>query len=203
MGLSLPAGILALDWKKTPTVHCWLQQLAIAAGTRRRSSLLIWSVSLREQMSQSNAYLAARGFLREDSALYFYGSDQNYCFYPLVLRHRLTGTTDLLVPVFGRRADGNWQQINVLTGYQIEALAYAATALAERELPVDKLLMPAGFAPFNGLEYRTHQGTVSTRTQLHKGAASTVLTICQGTDILFSETILSRHCLRSTPTLAA
>lgn len=201
LGLSLPAGMLALELKKTQTVHSWLQQLAVAAGTRRRSSLLIWSKSLREQMLQSNTYLADRGFLREDSALYFYGPDQKYCFYPLVLRHRSTELTDLLVPVFGQRPDGQWQQIIVLTGYQIEALAHAATGLQEQTLALHELLMPTGFAPVNGLEYSTRQGSVSTRTQLHRGVATTVLTVRRGAEILFSETRRSQHCLRSRPTV--
>lgn len=203
LGLSLPAGVLSLDWQKAVNVHSWLQQLAVATGARRRSSLFVWSQALRERIQQTNAFLAKPGFVSEDSTLYFYAAGQACCFYPLVLRHHSTGLNDLLVPVMGRRPDGQWQQLVVLTGYQLEALAQAAKALAEHTLPLQDLLLPTGFAPHNGSTYATLGGSVSMKTQLHNGKATTELLVRQGTETLYAERFISRHCLSTTPILAA
>ena len=203
LGLSLPAGILSLDWKKSTDVHGWLQQLASATAARRRSSLFVWSQALRARMLQTNTFLAGRGYVLEDTTVYFYAPAQDYCFYPLALRHRPTGLNDLLVPVLGRNAEGQWQQLVVLTGYQVEALALAAAALAEKELPLHELLLPAGFIPHDGLSYITSRGSVSMETRLHNGRATTELRVRQGTETLYDGTFISQHCLSTAATVAA
>ncbi len=198
LGLSLPTGLLSLHGIKTQNSHTWLQQLAVAVGAKRRSSMLIWSDALRTSMLQTNTELATHGFLREDTAVYFY-SAQSYCFYPLVMRHAASGTTEFLVPVFGRRSDGQWKKLLVLTSFQIEALAHAATALAGQELPLQELLLPAGFAAFQGRTYGTVEGSVVTHTQLCNGRSSTDLQVLRGGKTLYTSTIQSQHCLSTAP----
>ena len=203
LGFILPAGLLHLNGSATQNIHQWLAQLASATGTRRRSSLLVWSADLQQKMLETNQDLASHGFFPENSALYFYSSGQSHFFYPLVLRHRVSGMTEFLVPVFGRQSNGAWRKLTVLTSYQIEALAHAAQALAEQELSLQEVLLPAGIQKTYGPEYNTSRGVVSTMTRLHNGAATTHLTVRQGDETIYNHTILSQHNLSTTATIPA
>lgn len=199
LGLSLPGSIFPAFRHQSPAVNHWLRQLVAAVGARRRSGLWGQEERLQEQVRRTNAFLAVRGYASRDSGLYFSPGRPDICFYPLFLERAAAGLTDLLAPVLGRRPDGSWQQLVVLTGYQIEALARAAAALADRETPLAELLLPAGAVANAEGSFPTTLGSVAIRTSLHRGTATTQIVVRAGQDVIFMENFVSEHCLSSTP----
>jgi hypothetical protein len=180
-------------------VHTWLRQLAEAASARRRSDLSGCPQQLIDLIGQTDVFLAGCGFERESRGTFFCAGG-NTCFYPLLLRRASVNLTELLVPVFHRQTDGAWKRLAVLTGYQLEALGRAATALAEQHKSLQELLLPAGAIPATGDTFNTLRGAVTMKTQLKYGSAQTDITIYSGTEIIFTESYRSQHTLSSSPT---
>ena len=196
-GLGLPAGAFSLV-KQHEGVRAWFRLLVDTAAARHKSNLSGHSAQLAELVVQTDAFLDARGFERENSGAFFCAGN-NTCFYPLILRRASASLTDFLVPVFHRQPDGAWKRLAVLTGYQLEALGRAATALSEQTIPPHELLLPAGPSPADGSTYQTLRGAVTMKTQLQYGSAQTEITIYSGQQIIFTEKYRSRHTLCSTP----
>ncbi len=194
VSLSLPAPAFSLN--RNSNVHNWVSQLAISLSARRRISSFDWPQQLREQVQQTDAFLAGRNFLRETSGAFFCAQGQT-CFYPLVLRNACADMAEVLMPVFHRQADGTWKRLAALTGYQIEALTLAASALANQEIPLNELLLPAGKNPAAGSEYFTRQGRVVIKTQIQNGTAETEIQVFSGNTVVFAEQFSSRHTLSS------
>ena len=197
--LGLPTGVFSI--MQQPGVQNWLRQMADAVSAHRRSDISGYSQQLLNQIGQTDAFLAGRGFERENRGAFFC-ADGNTCFYPLMLRRASANLTDLLVPVFNRQSDGTWKRLAVLTGYQLEALGRAATALAEQQTqtPLHELLLPAGAVPATGDTFSTLRGAITMKTQLQNGSAQTEITIYSGLQIVFTESYRSQHTLSSTPT---
>lgn len=198
LGLSLPGRIFPEFRNPSPAVNHWLRQLVAAVGARRRSGLWGLAERLQEQILRTNAFLAVRGYVSLDSGLYFSPGRPDICFYPLFLERAAAGLTDLLAPVLARRPDGSWRQLVVLTGYQLEALARAAAALADRETPLSELLLPAGPVANAEGSFPTTRGSVAIGTSLDHGTATTQIVVRAGQNVIFTENFVSEHCLSST-----
>ncbi len=194
--LGLPAGAFS----QTPSqgVHTWLRDIADAVSARRRPSLSGCTTQLTDLIAQTDVFMAGRGYVRESNGAFFC-ADGNTCFYPLLLRHARAGMTDFLVPVFSRQADGTWKRLAVLTGFQLEGLARAATTLAQQQTPLHEFLLPAGATPAYGDTYDTLRGAVTMKTHLNNGSAQTDITIYSDRQIIFTELYRSQHTLCNTP----
>lgn len=196
-GLGLPAGASSL-MQQQEGIQAWFRQITDAVQARRKSNLSGCPPQLTNLILETDTFLAGRGFEREINGAFFC-ADGNTCFYPLLLRRATAGLSDFLVPVFNRQPDGAWKRLAVLTGYQLEALGRAASALAEQPIPPHELLLPAGPSPADGSTYQTLRGAVTTKTQLQYGSAQTEITIYSDQQIIFTENYRSRHTLCSTP----
>lgn len=167
---------------------------AEAIGARRRPVTLFGPAALQGQIEATNAFLASCGYLSEDASVYF-SPNRTHCFYPLVLRRSEAGLLDMLVPVFRVGADGSWQKVTVLTSYQIEALARAAAALSETELPLADLLLPLRLAHDGKSGYESRHGRVRINNRMRKGRAHTTITVQNGRETAYEAAFASQHDL--------
>lgn len=200
LGLGLPVGAAASLGGQKPGIRQWLLDLARAVPAKRAAAFF-WPSGLREQIDISNAFLAARGYLAEEAGAFF-SVGQTHCFYPLALRRSQAGLLDLLVPVFTRDAAGDWQQVLVLTGYQIEALARATAVLSAAELPVAGLLLPVRRVAGEAGSYESRLGRVKMITRMQQGQAQTAITVRHGGAVVYDAVFQSLHTLTTQSRIA-
>ena len=196
-GLSLKPGIAPFAFLHTTGVQQWLRSLVAATSARRRSGALVAAESFRELTNSLNTYFSKRGYEADHSEFYFYNEQESCCFYALKLQHSAAGLSDVLVPVLTRSSDGAWQHVNTITGYQLEALAVAAKALAEHPTPLQQLLLPGnkrGSIPAH-IGFSSEQADVAISTRLQGGKAETSIAISDKGQVIFNRTFASRHCL--------
>lgn len=178
--------------------HQWLGALVSATLAKRRSGPSVGSGSFQELSGTLNAYFAKRGYKADHSGYYFYNGGY-CCFYPLKLEHSASGLSDVLVPVLAHSTDGSWRHINTFTGYQMEALARAADALADYPVPLQQLLLPATGGRVNHAlgAYRSQHADVTMATRIKDGKAETDISISDAGRVFFKDTFVSKHCLTS------
>ena len=196
-GLSLKPGFVPFSLFQSSGVQQWLRALVVATSAKRRSSALVGRESFEALTATLNAYFSKRGYHAEHTGFYFYNEQERCCFYPLKLQHSVAGLCDMLVPVLTRDSDGSWRHINTLTGYQVEALARAAKALADHPTPLQHLLLPA-----NGpsrvpahIGFGSEKASIAFSTSLQDGIAKTSISISDHGQVIFKDTFISRHCL--------
>lgn len=180
------------------SVATWLRQMSWTLGVNRRSSAISAPESFRQVTSGKNDYFANHGYHPMSETCYFFGDDEQYCFYPLVARHTASGTSDLLLPVYRRNSQNEWQPVQTLSGFQVEALIKASHALREKSpAMIQSLLLPIGkvsTGPGAGT-YATREGTVSIFTEVKNGRTSTTCTVRNRDGKVFHETFSSSHSL--------
>lgn len=199
IGLGLGAAdLLAVPMSiEYPSVKRWLSQLSWTLSVQRRTLARSAPESFSQVSSARNEYFACQGFYKMSDTCYFFGENEEYCFYPLVARDQSSGMRDLLMPVFHMRGD-QWQPVQTLSGFQVEALMKASHALRENSpSTIQHLLFPIGKA--NSIQkagsYATREGTVSIVTILKKGRATTTCTVMNRSGKVFHETFTSSHSL--------
>ena len=190
LSLSLPAlpGLSLLP----ENVGQWLHQITRATGLRRGRLPLDATGTLQPHLEAIEAKLEPRGYYRDSNDVYFSGAIPELLFYPLWLRHRAAGLTDLMLAVLVRQADGSWQRITTLTGFQVEALARAAAALAETGLPLAELLLPVRTTEGG---FGSRHGRIQLVTRMQPGSVATSITVQNGRDVVFEATFASQHSL--------
>jgi hypothetical protein len=99
------------------------------------------------------------------------------------------------VPVLARQSDRSWQTVIILTGYQVEALARAAAALAEAGQPVGDLLLPARRMQASGGGYESRSGRVEIVTRIREGRPVTAIAVYDGQRAVYEAGFPSRHGL--------
>ena len=199
IGLGLGASdILAFPMSLEYTsVKRWLSQLSWTLSVQRRTQARSAPESFCQASGARNEYFACHGFYKMSDTCYFFGENEEYCFYPLVARDQSSGMSDLLMPVFRMHGD-QWQPVQTLSGFQVEALMKASHALRENSpAKIQHLLFPIGKA--NSIKkagsYATREGTVSIVTTLKKGRATTTCTVMNRNGKVFHETFSSSHSL--------
>lgn len=200
LGLTLPASVSAAISQRATGVANWFQQLATFSGAFRRTAFWGHPPALQQQIHRINAQLAVNGFVSRDASLFFYPDQPAFCFYPLVLRRASAGLTDWAVPVLRQNPDGSWQQVVVLSGYQLEALARASAALADQEATINELLLPAG-SPV-GASIPTRRGCVVIETRIQQGSVITSISVQDKGIVVYSDQFVSEHCLSVSKSVA-
>ncbi len=201
LGLSLPAGVLSLTTHQRQGVQHWLPDLARAMGAKRRSAAFFWPENLRGQIKTTNTFLAARGYIGEAAGAFF-SAEKSYCFYPRILRRSQAGLLDMLVPILAIGPDGRWRQVLVLTGFQIEALARAAAALAATDLPIADLLLPLRPVQGGANGYESRLGRVEMITRVQNSHAYTRITVQNGGEVVYNDYFQSQHTLTTQSQIA-
>jgi len=180
------------------SVATWLRQMSWTLIVQRRTVAISAPESFREITSGKNEYFANHGYHTLSETCYFFGDDEQYCFYPLVARHTASGTSDLLLPVYRRNSQNQWQPVQTLSGFQVEALIKASHALREKSpAMIQSLLFPIGAVStgHGAGAYATREGTVSIVTRLKNGRATTTCTVTNRDGKVFHETFSSSHSL--------
>ena len=201
LGLGLPVGMIFLSTKQQPDVLHWLRELAQTISAKRRAGAFFWPAGLPEQIKSTNAFLAARTYVTETAGAYF-SAAKTHCFYPLMLRRSQAGLLDMLVPVFATDPDGRWQQVLVLTGFQLEALARAAAALAVTDLPLAALLLPLRAIQGSAAGFESRLGRVEMITRTQNGQAQTAIRVQHGDAVVYDVVFQSQHNLTTQSQIA-
>jgi hypothetical protein len=178
-------------------VQQWFHFLISATSAKRQSHPLQGRASFETATASLNAYFSKRGYQALSSDFYFYNDQQQCCFYPLKLQHSAAGLCDMLIPVLTRDSGGAWHHVNTITGYQLEALARAARALAEHPVPLQHLLLPASGpsrVPAH-IGFGSEKAMVACSTKLKSDIAETNISISVDGQMIFNDTFISRHCL--------
>lgn len=195
LGIGLKPDFSPLSLFAAQGVHHWLRQLTGSCGARWRSTANQSSASFQELTTSLNGYFAKRGYSANNFGYYFYGSAGNACFYALKMRHANTGIQDLLVPVLALQPDGAWRHIFTLSGFQLEALAHAAEALKDQELPLQQLLLPdpTGTPSYTG--FNSQKAHIAFKTLVKSNTTQTSITISSQKTIIYQHEFTSKHCL--------
>jgi hypothetical protein len=184
----------------------WMQHLKDLAQTKRRTQSQRSPESFLALVEDLNRYFEARGYAPvAGSGFFFARALENTCFFPLQLRNARAGATDLLVPMLALNAEGKWYHALTLTGYQLEALHYAAQKLDSQALNIPDYLLPNSLQvsnPAKGPCFNTKMGTFGIETRLEGSQSKTRITVIAGNEIVLSDTFNSKHCLTSSPKLA-
>lgn len=176
----------------------WLRQMSWTLAVQRRTQAKYSADSFEQITGGKNEYFATHGYHTMSETCYFFGNDEQYCFYPLVARHAASGTSDLLLPVYQRNSQNEWQPVQTLSGFQVEALIKASHALREKSpAMIQSLLFPIGkVSTGHGAgAYATREGTVSIVTKLRNGRATTTCTVTNRDGKVYHETFSSSHSL--------
>lgn len=179
-------------------VATWLRQMSWTLSVQRRTQAKSGPESFAQVTGEKNVHLANLGYHKMSDTCYFFGDDEQYCFYPLVARHTASGTSDLLLPVYRRNSQHQWQPVQTLSGFQVEALIKASHALREKSpAMIQSLLFPIGKAStgHGAGAYTTREGTVSIVTKVKNGRTSTTCTVTNRDGKVFHETFSSHHTL--------
>lgn len=197
LGLSLrPAGLslLAPDHNN---VHAWLRQFSDSLQSKRIRGTRVLSDSDLRMMESIDQDFAQQHFHREDAQVYLASNNEfSYLYYPVFLRRKSAGLCDLLVSVFTKKEGDNWRKMATFSGFQIEALARAASLLEGQDARA--LLLPVGGFAAEGAvhSYRTEKGSVAISTVL-KGSSTTSIQVHKEGKLVVEETFSSQHRLTS------
>ena len=119
-----------------------------------------------------------------------------------MLRRSQAGLLDMLVPVFATDPDGRWQQVLVLTGFQLEALARAAAALAVTDLPLAALLLPLRAIQGSAAGFESRLGRVEMITRMQNGQTHTAIKVQHGGAVVYDVVFQSQHNLTTQSQIA-
>lgn len=197
-------GIISPDLLAIPanfehgSVATWLRQMSWTLTVQRRTLAISAPESFKQITSGKNEYFANHGYHPVSETCYFFGDDEQYCFYPLIARHTASGISDLLLPVYRWNSQHQWQPVQTLSGFQVEALIKASHALREKSpAMIQSLLFPIGKASagHGAAAFATREGTVSIVTRLKNGRATTTCSVMNRDGKVFHETFSSHHTL--------
>jgi hypothetical protein len=196
-GLGINPRLLPAQTKPDASVHHWMDQLVDATGARRRSGPVNAPESFKAKTKSLNGYFAERGYHKESNSVYFYGDQHNCCFYALSLRHTRSGLNDVLLPVLSLDEAGNWQHIATLTGFQLEALAHAASRLSGPASTLQGQLLPApsGSNMLPNGAFHNQEGLVEIQTVVLTTGAQTTIRMTGPHGDHLNETFQSAHGL--------
>jgi hypothetical protein len=197
IGIGISPSLPLFSFFQPAGVNQWLRQLLAATKGKRLLIAPVATASFQELTTSLNVYFAKRGYIAEHPDYFFYKGQENTCLYALKLRHAASGMCDILVPVLTIGPDGNWHHTNTLTGYQVEALARAADALADQPIPLQQLLLPSGAKariPAH-LGFSSNAADISFSTRIQGGKALTSIAVNNNGQILFQDSFESKHCL--------
>jgi len=184
--------------KEYAGVANWLNEISLTSSVFRRSQAISAQSSFADITSEKNKYFADRGYEKMNDTCYFFGDQEEYCFYPIISDHKVSGTKDLLMPVFKRNASQQWEFVQALSGFQVDAMIKASYALrALSTVRVQNLLFPVGrdLTGNKAGNYASRDGIVSTHTTLRHGKAVTTCTVIDQSGMVYQETFTSRHSL--------
>lgn len=121
--------------------------------------------------------------------------------FPLHLHHESLGLLDQVILCFEKNKIGDWVKIRPLSGFDLEALAAAATAL-ERYNPnialCDYLLPRLSAKHKNPHCFSTAKGEISIKTLLSDTSSTIDVLVKEGDATLFQQKIKSKHTLTCT-----
>ncbi len=180
------------------SVAKWLRQLSWTLSVQRRTQARSAPESFNQITGTKNEYFASHGYHKMSDNCYFFGENEQYCFYPVVTRDQSSGISDLLMPVFRMDQSNQWQSVQTLSGFQVEALMKASHALRENSpATIQNWLFPVGKANTinKAGSYATREGTVSVVTTLKNGRGTTTCTVMNRSGKVFHETFSSSHSL--------
>ncbi len=175
----------------TVQVSKWLQDMSWNLVISRKSKAAHAGASFEQITSAKNLQFTDLGYSKADEYFYFFGDKEQYAFYPLVSAR---ASSDFVMPVFRQSSQGEWQYVQTLTSYQVEAMVKASNTL-RRESPVklQSLIFPVDKGSGNQASgsYATQDGSVHVITRLKKGRAMSTWTIIDHSGLVYKETFSS------------
>jgi hypothetical protein len=134
----------------------------------------------------------------EFSGNFCYSSADNQLkMFPMRLHIQGSGKLDDVLLCFGKNANGEWNALKPLSGFDLEALSMAMKELKTKNNTVDltHYLFPAPLRQLNPYSFETKKGNVFLKTQLASDQASTKIVVTEGSTIIFQKEIISKHSL--------
>lgn len=172
-----------------------LQRAEWAFLVQRRSTPLHGAESFQLITSSRCAFLEEQGYQKTSTQHYFFGENEEFCFFPVMKQLPEASSHDLLLPVFRRDAHLGWQYTHTLTGYQVEAMLRTTHAMKHNGPTIlQQLLLPVHRGGPNDPigTYRTQAGKVDMVTQVKKGMITTVCKVYDAGGMVFSDTFTHR-----------
>ena len=179
--------------------NSWIGRFARILHAEHLASPKFLSSADHTLLEETDRYFAQRGYQQENNRFYYCSESDACFFYPLYLRNSHAGLIDILLPVYRRNSNGNWQLAATLTGFELEAMIHVADNITDPEIDLRALLMPeiAATKRDNKEDHRisTQLGSIAVRTRLTALSASTEINVTTATATIFSGSFISRHNL--------
>jgi hypothetical protein len=140
-----------------------------------QSSLISWQKSGYEATSNS----------------YYTCMDDGLALFPLQLLHQSLGVLDTVMICFKKDENGDWIQLNSLSGLDLNALAVAADALqnSNEQIDLEAYLLPIKSIRGDGHRFETKKGIVSLKTLLSENGLSTEVIVWKNETVLCHKSI--------------
>ncbi len=132
---------------------------------------------------------------------FFICQNSDLALFPLHLHHESTGLLDQAVLCFEKNKSGDWIKLRTLSGFDLEALAVAATTLGNYNSAInlsDYLLPRLSSKHNNPFCFGTAKGEVSIKTLLSDTNSTIEVLVKEGDNTLFQQNIISQHTLKCT-----
>lgn len=176
----------------------WLRQMSWNLIITRRSQAHSSPSSFENITSEKNEHFAQLAFVKPDEHFYFFGDHDQFAFYPLVSTQQSSGSPDFIMPLFRQFETGEWQYVQTLNGFQVEAMVKASHALRKKEpSQLQHLIFPVGkmTGENSAGSYATHNGFVQVVTQLKRGRALSTYTIFDQSGKVHKDTFSCLHLM--------
>lgn len=117
--------------------------------------------------------------------------------FPMHLEVEGSGKLDAVLLCFGKNDIGEWKALKSLSGFDLEAINIAMTALKEKNNSVDltHYLVPAPNQQSKPYSFDTQKGTVFLKTTLSSGQTATKIVVTEGNTIVYQKELVSKHRL--------
>ena len=176
----------------------WLRNMSWNLVLTRRSSSQLDPASFDQITTAKNEHFALLGFVRQEDHFYFFGDRDHFAFYPLVSTASFSGSHDFIMPVFRHLSKDQWQYVQTLSGYQVEAMMQASHALRKKgPSAVQNLVFPVGknSGESTSGSYATNNGHVQVITKLKKGKAITTYSVFDPSGKIHEESFACSHLM--------
>lgn len=169
------------NWLRQLTDHCEIEA----------SSGLFYPGTLPDQ-ALDNTF---SGFTKAVKKYYFYQKRQ-FCFTVWEKQHDKLGLLELAFPIWRRQENGDWQKLTCLSMFQLEALAEAGAALAEKGVTaLENYLLPTGMSKTDVDTFTTDKGSVHIVTKVEENGVTTSILVKKGQQMEWEQELRSVHCL--------
>jgi hypothetical protein len=173
----------------------WLSSLLNATNAKQRKRYLLTDSALKTAYENTKQAWFSSGYeaLGND---YFVCRNEELTLFPIALRHETLGQIDFAVLIFERNQKNEWEILQSLSGFNIEALAKSLPMLPANTDDLANYIFPTkASATINTKGYSTKNGNVSFDIRITENKAIVNVEIMVNNELVWNEKQASAHTL--------